>query len=188
MKKIFTFVLLALPVFSYAQWIDVSALYGAGPYKISAGIKNGSSGSFNVSASIVKLSFLDAGIQYSSINTVTLCKATSPGVFADLVFRDEAHKNIFLAGGQINYTTFGNIKTGGYYLKDGTRDTVSTTLDKAISYGVRLGYKRQIIEHLYVYALISPTYSVSTIHYTGVGTNNCALLYLPFMIGVSARF
>ncbi len=187
MKKLLA-LLLFFSFSTYAQWVDVSALYGYAPYKISAGIKNGGSGTYNIGVSIVKLKFLDAGIQYSGINTVTICKATSPGVFADLVWQDDDKKDIVSAGGQINYTSFGNIKISGAYFKDGSRDTVSTKVDNALSYGLRLGYKRQVKKHLYVYALICPAYTSSTIHYASVSTNNCAVLYVPFMIGISARF
>ena len=188
MKKLLVLLLLFVSFSTYAQWVDVSALYGYAPYKISAGIKNGGSGTYNISASIVKLKFLDAGIQYNGINTVTLCRATSPGVFADLVWQDDDKKDIVSTGGQINYTRFGNIKIPGAYFKYGSDDTVSTKVDNALSYGLRLGYKREVKKHLYVYALISPTYTSSTIHYANISTNNCAVLYVPFMIGISARF
>lgn len=186
MKKIFVLLSLLLPVCSQAQWLDVSADAGYGPYRISAGIKNSNSFCYNVSASFVKLKFIDFGVQFTGISTVTLCSVSSPGVFADVIVHDD--KNILTFGAQANYAFYGDVPLGGAYKKDGSVDTVKIKVENTYSYGLRLGFKRKITKHLYANLLISPVYSISPVHFGTVFTNNCAVFYVPLMLGASVRF
>jgi hypothetical protein len=190
MKKILTLLLVSLSMSVYAQWVELSAVGGAAPYKISAGIKNATCGVFNFSAAFVKVKMVDVGVQFTYTTKVTICNIMSPGLFADLVMRNgESDKNLFIAGVQGNYVNFGKITTPGAFFKDGSIDSVSTKIDNAISFGVRLGYKRQITDHIYGSLLISPTYSFpSVIPYADVSTNDCAVFFVPVMVGISARF
>jgi|GEM_PF-6180966 len=189
MKKIFVLLLLLFPICSFAQFVDISAVYGVAPYKISAGLKNGTTMGYNVSAAIVKLKFIDFGVQYSNMSKVTLSNVSSIGAFADIVvLQDDDKKNIAFIGVHVNYMEYGNIPTGGAYFKDGSIDSLATTVDKSMSYGLRAGYKRELTKHVYAYGLLTPTYSLSTIRYANVATNTCAVLYIPVMLGVAFRF
>ncbi|MCW3123244.1 MAG: hypothetical protein JWQ38_2736 [Flavipsychrobacter sp.] len=189
MKKIIVLLLLLLPVFSFAQWLDISAVGGIAPYKISAGIKNSMTGAFNVSAAVTKFKFVEFGVQYTYISKITVGNITSPGAFVDLiVLQDDEKKNVISLGADLNFVKFGPIKTPAAIFKDGSTDTLATTIDKSSSYGIRMGYKRRLADHIYVYGLLSPMYTLSTIRYGNVYTNTCAVLYIPAMIGLSVRF
>ena len=189
MKKILVLLILSFPFSSFGQVIDFSALFGAGPYKISAGLKNGVTTGYNVSGAFVGLKFIDFGLQYSVASSFTLSHVASVGVFADLVvLQDDEKKNIVFIGVHGNHMQYGNIPVGGRYFKDNTIDSLPTTVDNANSFGLRGGYKRELTKHVYAYGLVSPEYSLSTIRYSTVATNTCAVLYIPVLLGISVRF
>ncbi len=190
MKKVLVVILLSLSYCSHAQWFEASATGGAAYYKISAGIKNSVCGVFNIGAALVKAKGLDFGVQFTGTTKLTIATTISPGIFADIVLtKGDDTKNILTVGGHGNYVNYGNVKIPGAYYTNNDIDTVATKIDHSLSYGIRLGYKRQLAEHIYLYVLANVTYTeVSTIHYGATHTNNCAVLTLPVMVGIAARF
>jgi hypothetical protein len=190
MKKLFVLVLLSLQVCAHAQWFEASATGGAEYFKISAGITNSVCGVGNIGVAIVKAKVLDFGVQFTATTKLTIATTMSPGIFADIVLtKGDNVKNIFTIGGHGNYVNYGPVKVPGAYYKNGDIDTVATKIDHSLSYGIRLGYKRQLAEHIYLYVLANVTYTeVSTIHYGETRTNNIAVLSLPLMVGIAARF
>lgn len=190
MRKVFTLFALLCAICCRAQVVEVSAVGGAAQYRMSAGIKNGFCGAYNVGVAFVKLKMIDFGVQFTGTTKMTMSSLMSPGVFADIVMTNKDDtKNIFVAGVQGNLTTFGSVKTPGDFYKNGGTDSVSTKIDNSYSFGVRLGYKRQIAGPLYGFILASAVYSFpSVIHYAGLADVNAAVFYVPVMIGVAARF
>lgn len=186
MKKILIVLLVSLSAVSFAQSLEFSALAGAAPYKISAGIKNSTSGAFYVSAAFSKMGNIDVGVQIQGVTSVTMCSVITPGAFMDmLIKKGDNTKHIFLLGAHAGYALYGSVKTPGAFYKDNTIDSVNTKVDNAVAYGLRAGYKFKVSDHLFIFALASPTYCMTKIKYENVGSINVALLYVPVMVGVS---
>ncbi len=186
MKKAAIVVLLFLSLCTRAQWVDLSAMYGIAPYRISAGIKNNVSGIYNVSLSFVKLKVIALGVQFSGMSTITLCSVMSPGIFAEYVIQ-AGEKNIITLGVHDNLMLYGDIPAGGHYFDDQNADTSTIKLDNTNSYGVRAGYKRALTDYIWASILVSPTYSTSPIHIGSNTVKNCALFSVPVMLGISVR-
>ncbi len=188
MKRTLLLLAFLLPFCAGAQWFDISAMGGLAPYKISAGIKNSVAATYYGSISFVKLKKFDLGVQVSGMNTVTVCSTFMAGIFADYVIPiGDEEKHIITLGVHYNNIYYGDIPKGGKYFKDGSRDTTGLKMTNTDAYGIRLGYKRRLGEHFYADLLISPTYSISPIHFGSVKTLNCALLSVPVTVGISFR-
>jgi hypothetical protein len=188
MKRTLLFLTLLLPFCSNAQWFDISAMGGIAPYKISAGIKNSVAATYYGSLSFVKLKKFDLGVQVSGMNTITVCSTLMAGIFADYVINiGDEEKHIITLGVHYNNIYYGDIPKGGQYFKDGSRDTTGLKMTYTDAYGIRLGYKHKLNRHFYADLLISPTYSISPIHFGSVKTLNCALFTIPVTVGISLR-
>jgi hypothetical protein len=62
-----------------------------------------------------------------------LSNVSSIGAFADIVvLQDDDKKNIVFIGIHANYMEYGNIPTAGAYFKDGSIDSLATTVDKTM--------------------------------------------------------
>lgn len=188
MKWILTFCLFCTVYNSFSQNIDVSLHGGAAPFSISAGVKNGIAGIGNASIAYTGAKSFDFGVHLSVLSKVTLATIISPGLHADAVIhlKDE-DKHLLTAGIHVDYALYGNITKGGEYQTIGGVDTITNKIDNAPAYGIRLGYKTKITKRLYASILIAPTYCISTVHYTTAPSGKIHLLYVPFLLGISAR-
>lgn len=188
MKKILALFVISLPFIAGAQLVDISAHGGVALYKMSAGIKNGYTSIFNVEAAYTKLQSVEFGLQLQKVGKVTICDIIAPGVFVDaLIHHKEEDKQLFIAGVQVNYNMYGNIKRGGEYGTNGGIDTVTTKAGNGVSYGLRVGYKKRIADHFYGSILVSPTYTTSPIYYTNMPSGKFNLLLVPVMLGITVK-